>query len=145
MAQIQGGRVSSRKRLNEKMAILLKLLMSLAGMVLMAFGVVLAPLPGPLGVPFVLLGLILLLRSSTWIKRQFMRQVRAHPRWLGPVRAMLRPGAKVISLVWLQGLRVERGLMPRRFRFMQSSRQGVKQGVKSLFRKRSSRASEDAA
>jgi hypothetical protein len=127
------------------MAILLKLLMSLAGMVLMAFGVVLAPLPGPVGVPFVLFGLILLLRSSTWIKRQFMKQVRAHPRWLRPLRAMLRPGAKVISLVWLQGLRVERGLMPRRFRFMQSSRQGVKQGVKSIFKNRLPRASEDAA
>lgn len=127
--------------LSEKMAILLKLLMSLAGMVLMAFGVVLAPLPGPVGVPFVLFGLILLLRSSMWIKRQFMKLVRAHPRWLGPVRAMLRPGAKVIALVWLQGLRVERGLMPRRYRFMQSSRQGVK----SLFRNRSSRTAEESA
>ncbi len=106
----------------------------------MAFGVVLAPLPGPVGVPFVLFGLILLLRSSTWIKRQFMKQVRAHPRWLGPVRAMLRPGAKVVSLVWLQGLRVERGLMPRRFRFMKTSRQGVK----SIFKGRPSRIAEDS-
>jgi hypothetical protein len=123
------------------MAILLKLLMSLAGMVLMAFGVVLAPLPGPVGVPFVLFGLILLLRSSVWIKRQFVKLVKAHPKWLRPVRTMLRPGAKIISLVWLQGLRVERGVMPKKFRFMYRSRQGVK----SLFKNRFSRASEDAA
>lgn len=123
------------------MAIVLKLLMSLAGMVLMAFGVVLAPLPGPVGVPFVLFGLILLLRSSVWIKRQFVKLVKAHPKWLRPVRTMLRPGAKIISLVWLQGLRVERGVMPKKFRFMYRSRQGVK----SLFKNRFSRASEDAA
>ena len=129
----------------EVMAIVLKLLMSLAGMILMAFGVVLAPLPGPVGVPFVLFGLILLLRSSVWIKRQFVKLVRAHPRWLRPLRTMLRPGAKIVSLVWLQGLRVERGLMPRRFRFMQSSRQGVKQGVRSIFKSRVARSTEDAA
>ncbi|ESQ92254.1 hypothetical protein ABENE_08815 [Asticcacaulis benevestitus DSM 16100 = ATCC BAA-896] len=115
--------------------------MSLAGMVLMAFGVVLAPLPGPVGVPFVLFGLILLLRSSVWIKRQFVKLVKAHPKWLRPVRIMLRPGAKIISLVWLQGLRVERGVMPKRFRFMYRARQGVK----SLFKNRFSRASEDVA
>ena len=123
------------------MAIVLKLLMSLAGMVLMAFGVVLAPLPGPVGVPFVLFGLILLLRSSVWIKRQFVKLVKAHPKWLRPVRTMLRPGAKIVSLVWLQGLRVERGVMPKKFRFMYRSRQGVK----SLFKNRFTRASEDAA
>jgi hypothetical protein len=123
------------------MAIVLKLLMSLAGMVLMAFGVVLAPLPGPVGVPFVLFGLILLLRSSVWIKRQFVKLVKAHPKWLRPIRTMLRPGAKIISLVWLQGLRVERGVMPKKFRFMYRSRQGVK----SLFKNRFTRASEDAA
>lgn len=110
-------------------------------MVLMAFGVVLAPLPGPVGVPFVLFGLILLLRSSVWIKRQFVKLVKAHPKWLRPVRTMLRPGAKIVSLVWLQGLRVERGVMPKKFRFMYRSRQGVK----SLFKNRFTRASEDAA
>jgi hypothetical protein len=121
------------------MAILLKLLMSLAGMILMAFGVVLAPLPGPIGVPFVLIGLILLLRSSMWVKRQFVMLVKTHPKWLGPVRAMLRPGAKIVSLVWLQGLRVERGLMPKRFRFMYRSRQGAK----SLFKNRGVRPTQD--
>lgn len=108
------------------MPIIVKLLMSVAGIVLMAFGVVLAPLPGPVGVPFVLFGLILLLRSSTWIKRQFIKLVRAHPKWLKPLRAMLRPGAKIVALMWLQGLRVERGVMPKRFRFMYGFRQNLK-------------------
>lgn len=112
--------------------IIAKLLMTVAGLILMAFGVVLAPLPGPMGVPFVLFGLVLLLRSSVWIKRRFVDLMHAHPKWVRPLRNMLRPGAKVISLMWLQGLRVERGVMPKRFRFMHGSRQRVR----SVFRNR---------
>ena len=92
------------------MTVVLKLLMTALGVVLMAVGVVITPLPGPFGVPVMLLGLIILLRSSMWVKRRFMRLVRAHPKVLRPVRALLRPGAKVIALLWLHALRLERGV-----------------------------------
>ncbi|MDV6329796.1 hypothetical protein [Asticcacaulis sp. 201] len=101
-------------------------MMTLSGVVLMVLGVVIAPLPGPFGVPVMLLGLILLLRSSTWVKRQFMRQVHAHPKLLRPLRAMLRPGAKVVAMMWLHTLRIERRLLPQNRRFMYRFRHELK-------------------
>jgi hypothetical protein len=108
------------------MTVVLKLLMTALGVVLMAVGVVITPLPGPFGVPVMLLGLIILLRSSMWVKRRFMRLVRAHPKVLRPVRALLRPGAKVIALLWLHALRLERRLLPKHRRFMYRFRHDVR-------------------
>lgn len=108
------------------MTVVLKLLMTALGVVLMAVGVVITPLPGPFGVPVMLLGLIILLRSSMWVKRRFMRLVRAHPKVLRPVRALLRPGAKVIALMWLHALRLERRLLPKHRRFMYRFRHDVR-------------------
>ncbi len=100
------------------MTILLKVLMMLAGVVTMVLGVIITPLPGPFGVPVIILGLVILLRSSTWMKRQFVKQVKKHPHSLGKVRALLRPGAKILALVWLNMLRCERRLLSRRQRIL---------------------------
>jgi len=108
------------------MTVVLKLLMTALGVVLMAVGVVITPLPGPFGVPVMLLGLIILLRSSMWVKRRFMKLVRAHPKVLRPVRALLRPGAKIIALMWLHALRLERRLLPKHRRFMYRFRHDVR-------------------
>ncbi|WP_245531370.1 hypothetical protein [Asticcacaulis biprosthecium] len=105
---------------------LLKLLLCLVGIVLMIFGVAIAPLPGPLGVPPFMFGLILLLRNSTWVKRVFVRLSRRFPKMVGPVRAMLRPGAKVVALMWLSTLRMERRILGRKNRFMNRFRQEFK-------------------
>lgn len=108
------------------MTVFFKLLMTVLGVVLMAVGVVITPLPGPFGVPVILLGLIIVLRSSMWVKRLFVRLVRAHPRLLGPLRAMLRPGAKVIAMLWLQALRLERRILPKERRFLYRFHHDVK-------------------
>jgi len=100
------------------MTILLKVFMMLIGVVLMALGVVVTPLPGPFGVPIIIVGLIILLRSSTWVKRQFVKQVKKHPRSFGKIRALLRPGAKVLALLWLNMLRCERRILSRRQRIL---------------------------
>ncbi|ESQ76791.1 hypothetical protein [Asticcacaulis sp. AC402] len=105
---------------------LLKILTSIAGILLMLFGIAIAPLPGPMGVPFFMFGLILLLRSSVWVKRRFVRLSRRFPKLVGPVRAMLRPGAKVVALMWLSTLRMERHILGRRLRFMNRIRQEFK-------------------
>lgn len=96
------------------MKLLVKMSMMLLGFMLMAFGVLIAPLPGPLGVPFFIGGLILVLRNSTWAKRQFIGLRRRYPKLLGPVRSLLRPGAKVVSLMWLSMLRTERHFLRQR-------------------------------
>jgi hypothetical protein len=108
------------------MTVFLKLLMSVLGIVLMAAGVVITPLPGPFGVPLILLGLIILLRSSMWVKRLFIRLVRAHPKLLRPLRTMLRPGAKVVAMLWLQALRLERRILPKERRFLYRFHHDVK-------------------
>ena len=89
------------------MAIVFKVILMIAGGLLVALGLAISPLPGPLGLPVVLLGLVLLLRSSTWIKRQFVRLVQKHPKWLGPLRSLMRPHAKFIAIFWRFMLRAE--------------------------------------
>ncbi|ESQ92106.1 hypothetical protein ABAC460_04265 [Asticcacaulis sp. AC460] len=103
-----------------------KILLSIVGILLMIFGVAIAPLPGPLGVPPFMFGLILLLRNSIWVKRVFVRLSRRFPKLVGPVRAMLRPGAKVVALMWLNTLRMERRILGRKNRFMNRFRQEFK-------------------
>ncbi len=100
------------------MTILLKVLMMIAGVVTMALGVIITPLPGPFGVPIIIVGLIILLRSSTWVKRQFVKQVKKHPRSFGKIRVMLRPGAKILALMWLNTLRCERRILSRKQRIL---------------------------
>ena len=108
------------------MTAIIKLFMSLLGALLMAVGVVVTPLPGPFGVPIILLGLILLLRNSVWVKRLFVRLERRFPRFMRPLRALLRPGAKVVALMWLHTLRLERRLVSKRWRFMYRFRHDLK-------------------
>lgn len=117
------------------MTIVLKLLMTVAGFVLMLLGVVVTPLPGPFGVPIILLGLILVLRGSTWVKRHFVKLVHKYPKIMGPIRALLRPGAKVVALLWMNTLRIERRVMPRRFRFMYRFRHELKSLLHMRFRR----------
>jgi len=89
------------------MAIVFKVILMIAGGLLVALGLVISPLPGPLGLPVMVLGLVLLLRSSTWIKRQFVRLVQKYPKWLGPLRSLMRPHAKFIAILWRFMLRAE--------------------------------------
>lgn len=76
------------------------------GGILVVAGVIIAPLPGPFGLPISVLGLVVILRNSSSAKRGFIRLQRRHPKWLYPVRRMIR--GHVASVVWRQMLRIER-------------------------------------
>ncbi|EKV31837.1 hypothetical protein C882_3589 [Caenispirillum salinarum AK4] len=54
-----------------------------AGCVLILVGVIISPIPGPLGTPLVLAGLLIVLRTSLWARRRYVRLSR---RWPGPFR-----------------------------------------------------------
>ncbi len=114
------------------MAILLKMALMIGGAILIALGIVITPLPGPFGVPIILLGLAVMLRSSVWIKRQFVKMRARHPKVLGPIRALLRPGAKIFALLWLQALRMERAVMPKPMQRLYR----LRRRLKGLFRRR---------
>ncbi|MGQ3113801.1 MAG: PGPGW domain-containing protein, partial [Brevundimonas sp.] len=60
------------------------------GVLVVIAGILIAPLPGPGGVPVIALGLILILRSSYRAKRYFIRAQYARPRWVYPFRRLLR-------------------------------------------------------
>jgi hypothetical protein len=87
------------------------------GYALMVVGAVGAVLPGHLGAPILAVGLVLALRSSFRARRQFIGLQQRHPKILFPVRRLLRREPEVLPVAWQAILRVERGLLPRRWRF----------------------------
>jgi hypothetical protein len=66
-----------------------------AGIALIVIGLVVAPLPGPGGIFFLAPGLALILKSSMWAKRHYVRVKRWQPkagRWMD--WALRRPSAR---------------------------------------------------
>lgn len=86
------------------------------GTVLILGGLVLAVLPGHLGVPLLAIGLILVLRNSPQARRRFIRLQRRHPRFVFPVRRLIRREPEVIPVIWQQLLRFERLVFPSSWR-----------------------------
>ena len=83
----------------------------------MSVGAVGAVLPGHLGVPLLIVGLIVVLRSSFQARRQFIGLQRRHPRIVFPIRRLLRRDPEVVPVAWQELLRFERLIMPRTWRF----------------------------
>lgn len=96
---------------------LVRALLVLLGLLIVVAGVLIAPLPGPMGLPVVVIGLMIVLRNSFKARRQFVRFQRAHPRVVFPIRRLLRREPEVVQVFWQQFLRVERLVVPRRYRF----------------------------
>jgi len=86
------------------------------GMIIMAIGVVIVPLPGPFGIPIIFLGLVIILRSSRWVKRQFLQLVHRYPQLLYPLRKMLKPRARIIAILYRQMLKLERYILSKKYR-----------------------------
>jgi hypothetical protein len=86
------------------------------GWVLVAVGLVGAVLPFHLGVPVLIFGLIVVLRTSRQARRQFIGLQRRHPRFVLPIRRLLRRDPQVFPVIWQQVLRTERFVLPRRWR-----------------------------
>ena len=96
----------------------LKLSLATLGIVIMGLGVPLALLPGHLGLPLLLLGLMLTLRNSMGARRQFVRWQRRHPNILFPLRRLLRRKPEIAPVFWHQSMKLERLIVPRRWRRM---------------------------
>ena len=98
------------------------------GFLIILAGIAIAPLPGPGGIPVIVVGLMVVLRNSFKARRQFVRLHQAHPRVISPIRRMLRRNPRFLEMAWRQSLRVERRVVPRNLRFAVRSRR--------LFRRR---------
>ena len=97
------------------------LLLGLGGLIMIA-GLILAPLPGHIGLPLLVIGLMIVLRNSFRAKRQFLRMQHAHPKMVFPLRRLMRRDPEIIPVFWQQYLRLERLLLPKRARFAGRSR-----------------------
>jgi hypothetical protein len=92
------------------------------GLAIVTLGVLIAPLPGPGGLPVIVVGLMVLLRNSFWAKRQFVRFQRAHPRTVFPIRRLLRREPEVFPVFWQGILRTERVILAKERRFARKLR-----------------------
>jgi hypothetical protein len=99
----------------------------LIGLVVVAAGVLIAPLPGPMGLPIVVVGLMIVLRNSFKARKQFVRFQHAHPRLVFPIRRLLRREPEVLPVAWQQVLRMERLVVPSRWRVARRWRKALKQ------------------
>lgn len=95
------------------MKALIKAIGLVLGVLMFIIGVLIMPLPGPFGAPVIFIGLVLILRSSSWVKRRFLRLVRRYPSLLYPIRKMLRPKAHIGPILYRQTLKLERFVLPK--------------------------------
>ena len=95
------------------------------GGVLTAVGLVGSVLPGHLGMPVLVFGLIVVLRTSRPARRQFIDLQRRHPKIVFPIRRLLRREPEVFPVAWQQFLRMERMVVPKRWRFAVATRRRV--------------------
>ena len=100
----------------EIVARILRVTLVVLGLLLIAGGALIAPLPGPLGLPLTVVGLMLVLRNSFKARKQFVRFQHAHPKLIFPLRRLLRREPEVVLVAWQQALRIERLVVPRRWR-----------------------------
>lgn len=94
----------------------------LLGVAIVIAGIAIAPLPGPGGIPVIVIGLMIILRNSFRARRAFVRVQKRHPRTITPIRRLLRRNPEVIPVLWQQALRTERMVVPKRFRFVRKLR-----------------------
>ena len=92
------------------------------GLAIIAFGILIAPLPGPGGLPVIVIGLMVTLRNSFWAKRQFILFQRAHPKMVFPIRRLLRREPEVMPVMWQGVLRMDRVVLRKERRFMKKVR-----------------------
>ena len=104
----------------------LRVILVTLGVLLVIGGIVIAPLPGPMGLPLTVVGLMLVLRNSFKARKQFVRFQHAHPRLVFPLRRLLRREPEVFPVAWQQTLRVERLVIPRRWRVAVRWRRSLK-------------------
>jgi hypothetical protein len=108
--------------------------LAMLGVLLVLVGILVSPLPGPGGLPVIVLGLMLVLRNSFKARRQFVKFQRAHPKMIFPIRRLLRREPEVLAVAWQQTLRVERMVLPYRWRFFMRSRHAARRRRRARLR-----------
>ena len=77
---------------------------------------------------------MLILKSSFWAKRQFIRAQYARPKWVYPFRRLMRKKPEFAPVFWQQALRAEEVILTRRRRGLIRLRKGLRRYFRKLFR-----------
>lgn len=99
-----------------------RFLLVMLGLAIMAVGLVTSVLPGHLGLPILVVGLMIVLRNSFKARRRFVGIQRAHPKMVFPLRRLMRREPEVAAVFWQQMLRMEKVILPVRYRFARKIR-----------------------
>jgi hypothetical protein len=113
---LEGPTTLPRNSLAELGRRVVRWLLLIVGGGLVLLGVLMAPLPGPLGLPVTLAGLVLILRNSFRLRRVFIKVQRRHPRFIFPLRRLLRRDPEIAAVAWQQALRLEKVFLPKSWR-----------------------------
>ena len=103
-----------------------RLMLMTLGFMLVLLGIVIAPLPGPFGLPVAVVGMAVILRNSYWAKRQFIRAQYARHKFFYPFRRLMRRRPEFAPVLWQQMLRMERLLLKRRRRVLARTRRSFR-------------------
>jgi len=95
-----------------------RFLLVVLGLIIMAAGLVVTVLPGHLGLPILVIGLMIVLRNSFKARRRFARMQKAHPKVIFPLRRLMRREPEVMPVAWQQLLRMERLIPHPRMRML---------------------------
>ncbi len=106
----------------------------IGGLLIVLLGILIAPLPGPGGVPVIAVGLVLILKSSFWAKRQFIRAQYARPKWVYPFRRLMRKKPEFAPVFWQQALRAEKAVVKRSGRRLSRGRKQLRRYFRKLVR-----------
>jgi hypothetical protein len=104
----------------------LRLALMVVGACLVLLGILIAPLPGPFGLPISVVGMVVILRNSYWAKRQFIRAQHARPKFFYPFRRLMRRRPEFAPVIWQQALRMERLLLKRGRRVLSRTRRSFR-------------------
>lgn len=100
------------------------------GVLVILAGAVLTPLPGHVGLPLLVLGLMVVLRYSFQARKTFIRWQRRHPKLVFPIRRLMRREPEVLLVVWQQMLRTEKLVLRKaRWRLLKRTRKRVRRYV----------------
>ena len=86
------------------------------GWMMVVVGAIFALLPTHIGLLLLVPGLIIILRQSISARRRFIGLQRRHPKFVFPIRRLLRREPEVLPVLWQQILRIERFLFRSRRR-----------------------------
>ncbi len=130
-------RLSSLRRrrlafvVRETFARVARLLLIALGFLILLAGAVLTPLPGHVGLPLLVIGLMVVLRNSFQAKRRFIRWQRRHPKLIFPIRRLMRREPEILLVAWQQLLRSEKVVLRRPgWRVLKRGRKAVRKALR---------------